>query len=160
MDSQSEQTLKRLLREERIAALGTLFRGAPLVSMVPFSASEDGPAIDIHVSRLAQHTQGLLESRLVGLMIAEPDRASRNPQTLARLSLQGTATPLEPGDQAYEIARDQYLRKFPSADFNSRLGDFVLVQIHPHSARLVTGFGRIFDLGAPEMGRVFARPPI
>ena len=59
--------------------LGTLFHGVPLVSLVLFSAADDGSAIDIHVSRLAQHTQGLLESGRVGLMIAEPDRDSRNP---------------------------------------------------------------------------------
>ncbi len=80
MDSQSQRSLAQLVRDERIASLGTLFHGAPLVSLVLFSAADDGSAIDVHVSRLAQHTQGLLESARVGLMIAEPDRESRNPR--------------------------------------------------------------------------------
>lgn len=149
MDDASRETLARLLREQRLAALGTLFRGEPLVSMVLFAAAPGPQGIDIHISRLAQHTQGLLEHRGVGLMIAEPDRESRNPQTLPRLSIQGEANILLTGDPEYEHARENYLRKFPNAALNFGLGDFLLVRISPYSARLVTGFGRIFDL-TPE----------
>jgi heme iron utilization protein len=156
MDSQSQQLLARLVREERIASLGTLFHGAPLVSLVLFSADADGSAIDIHVSRLAQHTQGLLESGQVGLMIAEPDRDSRNPQTLARLSIQGEARPIPTSGPEYDAARDLYLSKFPTAALNFELGDFLLVRIRPHSARLVTGFGRIFDLNADDLERILS----
>jgi putative heme iron utilization protein len=151
MDSQSRQSLARLLRDERIASLGTLFHGAPLVSMVLFSAAADGSAIDMHVSRLAQHTQGLLESGRVGLMIAEPDRDSRNPQTLARLSIQGEARPTPNDDPEFDDAKALYLEKFPTTALNFQLGDFLLVRILPHSARLVTGFGRIFDLKAVDL---------
>ena len=80
-----------MVHGQRIAALGTSFQGTPLVSLVLFSAPPDLSGFDIHVSRLAQHTRGLLDSRRVGLMIAEPDRESRNPQTMARLSMQGEA---------------------------------------------------------------------
>ena len=52
MDIQSQQSLARLVRDERIAALGTLFHGAPLVSLVLFSAADDLSAIHIHVSWL------------------------------------------------------------------------------------------------------------
>ncbi len=151
MDPQSRQSLAQLVREQRTASLGTLFHGSPLVSMVLFSAADDLSAIDIHVSRLAQHTQGLLESAPVGLMIAEPDRDSRNPQTLARLSIQGEARPIPPSDPAYDEARSLYLGKFPTASLNFQLADFVLFRIRPHSAPLVTGFGRIFDLKAGDL---------
>jgi putative heme iron utilization protein len=156
MDSQSQQSLERLVRDERIASLGTLFRGAPLVSLVLFSAAPDGSAIDVHVSRLAQHTHGLLESKLVGLMIAEPDRDSRNPQTLTRLSIQGEARAISTDDPEYEVARDMYLSKFPNAALNFQLGDFLLVRIEPRTGRLVTGFGRIFDLDADDLRRLLS----
>jgi len=151
MDDQSRDALVRIAREQRVAALGTLFQGAPLVSMVLFSAAEDLSSIDIHVSRLAQHTRGLLESGQVGLMIAEPDRPTRNPQTLPRLSLQGTASILDPDDAEYAEARTLYLAKYPTAEMNFQLADFLLVRIRPRSARLVTGFGRIFDLEADDL---------
>jgi heme iron utilization protein len=156
MDSQSQQSLAQLVRDERIASLGTLFHGAPLVSLVLFAAAADGSAIDVHVSRLAQHTQGLLDSARVGIMIAEPDRESRNPQTLARLSIQGEAGSLPTNHPDYEAARDLYLSKFPAATVNFQLGDFLMVRIRPHSARLVTGFGRIFDLKADELKSILS----
>ena len=149
MDSQSRQIFVRLVKERRIAALGTLYEGAPLVSLVPFSATPNLSAIAVHVSWLAQHTKGLLEFEKVGLMIAEPDREGCNPQTLARLSIQGEAAPSAWTDPDYLNIRQSYLQKFPTAAFNFLLGDFLLVRIVPRSARLVTGFGKIFDL-TPE----------
>jgi hypothetical protein len=84
-------------------------------------------------------------------MIAEPDLESRNPQTIARLSLQGEAAILPTGGPEYELARKIYLGKFPNAALDFDLGDFLLVRIRPHSARLVTGFGRIFDLAGEDL---------
>jgi putative heme iron utilization protein len=154
MDTQSRHALVSLASEQRVASLGTWFHGSPLVSLVLFSASPDLSAIDIHVSRLAQHTQGLLESERVGLMIAEPDRESRNPQTIARLSLQGVAEPLPAQDPRYEEAKSNYLAKYPTAALNFDLGDFLLIRITPKTARLVTGFGRIFDLNAETLREI------
>jgi putative heme iron utilization protein len=151
MDKDSGEILANLLCQQRVAALGTLFHGAPLVSMVLFSVVPGSSAIDIHISRLAQHTQGLLEDARVGLMIAEPDRISRNPQTLARLSLQGDARGLARESPEYEEAMNTYLEKHPTASINFQLGDFLIVRIEPRTARLVTGFGRIFDLSAKDL---------
>jgi putative heme iron utilization protein len=151
MDESSRDALVRLVREQRVAALGTLFHGGPLVSLVPFSVAPDLSSFEIHVSRLAQHTQGLLGSGRVGLMIAEPDRPSRNPQTLPRLSIQGEATALDPDTPEYAEARSRYLEKFPNAGMNFQLADFLLVRIEPRSARLVSGFGRIFDLSPDDL---------
>jgi putative heme iron utilization protein len=151
MDSQSRRALARLLQEERVASLGTIFRGAPLVSLVLFTRVPDSPAFHIHVSRLAQHTQGLLESPEVGLMIAEPDRESRNPQTLTRLSLQGEAEAIPEDHPDFEPARASYLEKHPTAAINFQLGGFLLVSIKPRTARLITGFGKIFDLSADDL---------
>jgi hypothetical protein len=110
MDSQSRQILARLVKEQRTAALGTLFHGSPLVSLVPFAAAPDLSAIFIHVSQLAQHTQGLLDPGNVGLMIAEPERENRNPQALARLSIQGVADAIAPSDSECTDAREVYLQ--------------------------------------------------
>jgi putative heme iron utilization protein len=151
MDSQSRKVLARLLQEERVASLGTIFHGAPLVSSVLYSRVPGSSAFFIHVSRLAQHTQGLLDSGLVGLMISEPDRDSKNPQTLARLSLQGEAELLPEDHPDYAAARASYLEKHPTAAINFELGGFLLVRINPRSARLVTGFGKIFDLSADQV---------
>jgi putative heme iron utilization protein len=151
MDQPSREALSQLIRSQRIAALGTLLNGTPHVSVVPYSQVFRPAAFDIHVSRLAQHTSGLIASPGVGLLIAEPDRPTRNPQSIPRLSVQGEAVQLSPGDHEYKDAREAYLDKFPNAAMNFDLGDFLLVRISPRSARFIAGFGRIFDLTPEEL---------
>ena len=56
MDQQSEQTLARLIRETRIAALGTVHDGEPNLAVVAYAFAEDFSAFYIHVSRPGKHT--------------------------------------------------------------------------------------------------------
>jgi hypothetical protein len=65
--------LARLLRGARIAHLGTLRQGAPLASMTLFLATPGFDAFHLHVSRLAWHTQDLLQDARVALSVAEAD---------------------------------------------------------------------------------------
>jgi len=147
MDAESLGILSRLIRGQRVGALGTLRNGAPHVSMVVCAVSVDLSAFWVHLSRLAFHTQNILQDPRVGLMIAEPDNGSGDPQTLARVSMQGEAQPLAKGTQDFGEARSLYLARFPEAIGNFELGDFDLFRIEPQSARFVAGFGRIFNLG-------------
>jgi putative heme iron utilization protein len=156
MDAATRLELVELIRGRGIAALGTWHAGAPLVSMVLYAASPDLSALFIHVSRLAQHTGGLLRDRRVGLLIAEPDRPSRNPLAMARVSIQAEAEPLPVGSPEYEQARAAYVAVHPAAAFNFELGDFLLVRIKPTSARFVAGFGKIVDIDAEEWAALAA----
>src|SRR6516162_5997475 len=108
MDQSDRRTLISLVRERSLAALGTIVEGAPLVSMVLYASEPDLSCLYLHVSRIAQHTRGLLSQSAVSLLICEPDRASQNPQTLARVSIQGLAEPLQEGSPAFENARSLY----------------------------------------------------
>jgi putative heme iron utilization protein len=157
MDTATRVELIELIRGRGIAALGTLHAGAPLVSMVLYAASPDLSAIFIHVSRLAQHTGGLLGDRRVGLLIAGPDRPSRNPLSMARVSIQADAEPLNVGSPEYERARAAYVAVHPAAAFNFELGDFLLIRIKPTSARFVAGFGKIVDIDAEEWAALAAQ---
>lgn len=146
MDAQSQQTLARLIRTQRIAALGTLRDGGPLVSLILYAVSPDFSAFYIHASRLAQHTQDILQDARVSLMIAETDTGVPDPQTLARVSIRGEAVEVPSSGVAYAEARSLYLTKFPQAAFNFGLGDFALYYIQPRRARYMAGFGQIFNL--------------
>lgn len=146
MDANSARKMAALVRAGRVAALGTLRDGAPLVSQVIYSVADDFSAFYIHVSRLAQHTQDILHDPRVSLMIAEPDNAAVDPQTLARLSVRGDAVAIPAQDERYEAIKRRYLQKFPAAAQNFELGDFLLYCIEPQSGRFVGGFGRIFTL--------------
>ena len=88
------------------------------------------------------------------LYASEPDRASRNPLTLARVSIQGLAGPLQAGSPAFENARSLYLAVHPTAAINFDLPDFLLLGVHPESARFIAGFGKIFDLDREAWARL------
>ncbi len=151
MDSQVAQELVHLIRDHRTAALGTVLDGHPLVTLILFDPAPDLSGFNVHVSRLAQHTRAMAQDSRVGLMIAQADSHTRNPQTLARISIQGVAEPIHSDSPVFEDARASYLERFPKSSMNFELGDFFLVRIRPVSARLVTGFGKIFDLSADQM---------
>jgi putative heme iron utilization protein len=154
MDHSDRQTLVSLVRGRSLAALGTILDGSPLVSMVLYASEPDLSRLYLHVSRLAQHTRGLLALPWVGLLISEPDRASRNPLTLARVSIQGLAEPLPEGSPAFEQARARYLDVHPTAAINFELPDFLLLGVRPESARFIAGFGRIYDLDRESWARL------
>jgi hypothetical protein len=146
VDTQALHILAMLIRTLRIAALGTLRNGAPEVSITQFAASVEGTAFYIHISRLAHHTQNIARDSRVSLLLSESDDGTRNPQTLARVSIQGDAVLMNEASGEYESARTAYITKFPFAAMNFSLGDFGLYKIEPHAARFVANFGQIYNL--------------
>ncbi|MCE7980755.1 MAG: pyridoxamine 5'-phosphate oxidase [Caldilinea sp. CFX5] len=146
MNSATQQSLAQLIRTKHTAALGTLYEGAPLVSLVLYLPNADFTAFYLHLSWLAQHTQAILGEPQVSLMIAEPDTGQQDPQTLARVSLQGVASIILPTDAEYEAVRAAYLQRFPTAAMTVSLGDFAFYRVTPSRGRFVAGFGQIFNL--------------
>jgi len=146
MDPESELKLARLIRQQRVAALGTLHDGAPFVSMIAYVPAADFSALYIHASRLSQHTRDMLQNPQVSLMIAETDPGTGDPQTLARVSLAGTATPVTPDAADYASIRALYQARFPASALTFQLGDFALYRIQVASARYVAGLGKAFSL--------------
>ena len=157
MDELSEQTLARLIRETRIAALGTLHDGEPNLAMVAYSFAEDFSAFYIHVSRLGKHTTDMETDPRVSLLITETDDRRADPQTLARVSIRGTAEILLRIDSGYAQVKQNYLERFPEAEQLLSLGDFNLWKIMPRSGRFVAGFGRAFNLVPEALKKVSTR---
>lgn len=155
MDSDNRGILAHLLNDVRTAALATQHDDQPAVAMVLFAALPDATLV-LHVSRLARHTGDLLRDRHVSLLIVEPDIPSRNPQTLARVTIEAVAEPLGPDGPESQEARAAYLAKYPAAALAFTLGDFVLVRLRPRSARLVAGFARAYDLTVDDLRTALA----
>jgi hypothetical protein len=146
VDADAARTLRRLLDTRPVGALGTLHRGEPAVSMVPFVLPAADTRLFLHVSTLAPHTRDMREHPRVSLLVmAEPD-LDTPPQALPRIALQADAATLPHEGAAYEAARAVYLERFPAATPTFELGDFSIVALHPVSARLVAGFGRAYSL--------------
>ena len=145
MDAETAQRLKGLLSKERIAHLGTLRSGAPMVSMTLYMPAPDFSAFYVHVSRLAWHTQDMLQDARVALSIAESDDARADPFTLMRVTIRGEAVQIADGP------KDAWLTRFPEQAINFQLADFSFWKIVPRDARFVAGFGRIHNLSAADL---------
>jgi putative heme iron utilization protein len=154
MDEQSEPTLARLIREIRIAALGTLHEGESNLAMVAYSFAEDFSAFTIHVSRLGKHTTDMESDPRVSLLITETDDRRADPQTLARVSIRGTAELLPRNDPGYAQVKQDYLARFPEAEQLFSLRDFNLWKITPTDGRYEAGFGRAFNLVSEALVKV------
>jgi putative heme iron utilization protein len=151
MDAETAVALASLLRKERIAHLATLRSGAPMASMTLYLPERGFAAFYVHVSRLAWHTQDMLQDPRVALSIAETDDGRADPFTLMRVSIRGDASQLARDNPALKA---RWLERFPEQAINFELADFSFWQITPRDARFVAGFGRIHNLSASDLGQV------
>jgi putative heme iron utilization protein len=150
MDAESRRLLGKLIRSERIAHLGTLRDGAPMVSMTLYMAEADFSAFYVHVSRLAWHTQDMQHDARVALSISERDDGRADPFTLMRVSIRGEALQISGGP------KEAWLARFPEQAINFELADFSFWKIVPRDARFVAGFGRIHNLSATDLAKAGA----
>ena len=148
IDPSFAESLRKLLREQRIAALGTLHDGEPFVSMVPFALLASPPRFVIHVSGLAAHTKDMLRDGRVSLLISAQPDAQTAPQAVPRVTVQGDATPLDEEDEGYAGAKAAYLERFPEGEPMFGFGDFSIFLIVPRTLRLVAGFAQAKTLTA------------
>jgi heme iron utilization protein len=148
VDSETAALLKKLLTKERTAHLATLRGGAPMVSMTLYMPEADFSAFHVHVSRLAWHTQDMMQDGRVALSVAESDDGRADPFTLMRVTIRGDATQIKDGP------KDAWLKRFPEQEINFQLADFSFWRIVPRDARFVAGFGKIHNISAKELEAV------
>ena len=151
MDPDTRAALTGLIRKERIAHLATLRGGAPMASMTLYLADATLGAFYVHVSRLAWHTQDMLQDPRVALSIAQADDGRADPFTLMRVTIRGEAEQIPLGP------KEQWLERCPEQAINFELADFSFWRIVPRDARFVAGFGRIHNLSASDLGRLHER---
>ncbi|HVV62060.1 MAG TPA: DUF2470 domain-containing protein [Pseudolabrys sp.] len=140
------QAAKRLLRQARSGALGTLDAagGAPYCSLVNVATAADGAPL-LLLSALALHTKNIGADPRVSLLLSD-DAADRDPLQEARVSLAGTlAVTQEPAD------RRRYLARHPGAEGYAGFPDFAFYRMAVEGGHLVAGFGRIVDLTADDL---------
>lgn len=150
MTSAHAQTLRELLRTQQVASLGTLHKGQPYVSMVPFAILPGGSGIVIHVSQLATHTRDMLLSPQVSLLVVAPPTPELPAQALARVTIQGEAVQYVESMQGYAEAKAAYLSRFPQSARMFAFADFSLFAIIPRSIRFVGGFAQATTI-SPEV---------
>jgi putative heme iron utilization protein len=144
------RTLRELLRTQQVAALGTLHKGQPYVSMVPFAILPGGSGFVIHVSQLATHTKDMLLSPQVSLLVVAPPLPEIPAQALARVTIQAQAEPYADLTQGQAEAKAAYLARFPQSAQMFTFSDFSLFAILPSSIRFVGGFAQATSI-SPEV---------
>jgi putative heme iron utilization protein len=146
MNTEELSAVAALIRSQRVATLGTLREDSPFVSMAAYAAEPDFGGLLLHLSRLAPHTKHLLAHPQAALLIHERDDERDDPQTLARITLVGAATPIAAESAAYAAARACYLAHLPAAAPLFDFPDFALFRFVPSEARYIGGFARAYTL--------------
>lgn len=159
MDSSESLALKSLLDKHTVAALATLHKGEPAVSMVPFALLPKSARFVIHVSRLASHTNDMLAHPAVALLVTGSSDDADTPLALPRVSIQGRAHPCEQESSEYQLARSTYLAKLPDAEELFSFSDFSLFIVECTSARYVAGFGRAMSITPERLAAVVGNAP-
>jgi len=142
MESAHAHTLRDLLRNQQVASLGTLHKGQPYVSMVPFALLPGGTNFIIHVSQLAAHTKDMLAHPQVSLLVIAPPAPEVIAQELARITVQGEAVQVIRDTPDHAAARTAYLERFPQSEPMFGFSDFSLFAIVPEAIRFVGGFAQ------------------
>jgi putative heme iron utilization protein len=147
---EDREALTDLLTRTRVATLAVIVEGRPYAGLVPFAMLPDWSGALIQVSGLARHTAGLQsptgEARFSLLVHRADPGPPESALAIPRVTLEGPANWLDPGQPPYDSARTTYVEKFPDAEPIFSLGDFRLCLLGFERGRYVAGFGRTFNL--------------
>lgn len=161
MFAQEHPLIVQLIRTHRQAALATVDGdGMPFAAMVAYAYEPASGGVLLHLSTLAAHTRHLLANPRAALLIAEQDDGRDDVQTLARITLTGSAQVVALDDPAYAAARACYLERLPAAAMLFGFGDFSLFRLMPERARYVGGFARAYTLTALQLRELMLSPVV
>ena len=155
-DPQSpEITYSNLLEKTQTLHLATIDnKGIPSASYAPFVRNQNG-SFYIYTSRLSKHTQDLLQTPRISIMVIANEQDTHQIFARTRATFSCTANVIEPTDKCYETILKAMETRFGNILETLRsLPDFVLFQLVPESGRFVAGFGQAFDLVGGEFKQI------
>lgn len=148
MNHQEQQLMAALIRNRCWAALATQGSDGPEASWVAYAPEPDFSGFLFHLSTLASHTRNLLAHPHAGMAISELERDGEDPQTLARVMIQGEIAVITRDSAAYLEAARCYQERLPSSTPRFAFSDFLLFRLKPAAARFIGGFARAYSLDA------------
>ncbi|MEI2741632.1 MAG: pyridoxamine 5'-phosphate oxidase family protein [Candidatus Competibacter sp.] len=151
MNLEEQRLMIGLIRNRRWAALATQGPDGPEASWVAYIPELDCSGFLLHVSTLAAHTRNLLASPRAGLAISAPEREDEDPQTLARVLIQGEVAPIPKDASDYPAAARRYQERLPASTPRFDFEDFLLLRLNPLRVRFVGGFARAYTLDGPAL---------
>ena len=118
--------------------------GAPYASLITVATDASG-APTFLISTLARHTRNLVDDPRAAILI-DASGAAADPLQGARLTLSGRAERVDE-----EAVKRRFLARHPEAAFYADFPDFSFWRLNLEGAHYIGGFGRIFDLGRPDL---------
>ena len=146
MNLQEQRLMLTLIRDRRWAALATQGPDGPDASWVAYVPEPDCSGFLLHLSTLSAHTRNLLAHPRAGLSISEPERDDEDPQTLARVTIQGEIATIPRDHPDYPSAALCYQERLPASVPRFKFGDFLLLRLIPVRVRFIGGFARAYTL--------------
>jgi heme iron utilization protein len=146
MNYDQKSLLLSLMKSSKTASLGTCKENQPYVSLTPYSCKENFTEFYIHISKLAVHTKNITDNSKVSLMISQSEDTNTNPLSLARVTLTGNALEVGRADINYNSIKENYLKKYPTAEMLFNLDDFHIYKIEIEQGRYVAGFANTYNL--------------
>jgi len=137
------EVMASLLESSKTLSLATLNdQQYPEISLVPFLYHEG--LFYIYVSDLSLHTQHLLNNPICSLLLYRNEEKPKNYFSIERMTVVCQA-------KSQELNRENILEMMIEKLGNTmkllrQLGDFRLFSLSPEEGRLVTGFGKAFDI--------------
>jgi hypothetical protein len=139
-----------LLNHKCWAALATIDKnGKPHASMLAYAVASD--SLYFHLSALAQHTRILKNNPFCSIVISEDEILTDDPQTLARLSMDGRVVFLEKDSEIYPDAAAIYQQRLPESSALFEFSDFSLIKFIPEKSRYIGGFGKAFSFSGSDL---------
>ena len=146
MNLQEQRLMLALIRDRRWAALATQGPDGPDASWIAYVPEPDCSGFLLHLSTLSAHTRNLLAHPRAGLTISEPERDDEDPQTLARVTIQGEIATIPRDHPDYPSAALCYQERLPASVPRFEFGDFLLLRLIPVRVRFIGGFARAYTL--------------
>jgi hypothetical protein len=145
----ARETRRHLLREARFGTLATINEnGYPFASLVTF-ALDRAETPFILVSRLSGHTKHLLMDPRCSLLVGDPGKG--DPLAHARITIQCTASTIEPSNEDIIILRTLFLARHPKSALYIDFPDFLFIKLTMMEASLNGGFGKAFRLNSDDL---------
>lgn len=144
-----------LVFRHRWAALATMNATQPAASMVAYAPYYSENCLLFLLSKLAPHTDQLIKNSECSLVISQQDDGVCDPQTLSRISFNGSVSQVSRHKSVFSELKQIYCSCLPASERLFGFADFSLFQFRPKLGRYVGGFGRAYNLSERHIDMIF-----
>lgn len=127
-----------LVKDGKLAALGTSDKGQPFVSLTPYALDANGRPF-VYISTMAFHTKNLKAKPESSLMVAKADE--ENLFNSARLTFVGKMTLVTDKDEV--DLQKIYFDKYPEAKDLAKAHEFGFYRMEVEKLHYIGGFGDV-----------------